>query len=301
MRVLIVDDSRAMQVIVSRALDELGFPGIEVNFANDGVEALEIARTWEPELVLTDWHMPKMNGLELLLSLNREMLPMKVGFVTTETSEPKIQEALDAGAMFVVNKPFKVKNLKDAVLPVFEGGDERVDELSHTEVDQEIATRIVLPNVNALGKTLNALIEDTVDIELTTTQAMDESWLPCVIGLFVDSVDRVIHGICVLDMHSSCVLGGAVHGLSAGDVTTAINTHIIPREIFSSLERLFKVISVTMFDRKNECELEFQKMTEVPTNLKQLNVVVNRANTRRLDFEVGIIGLGRGKMVVVTS
>jgi CheY-like chemotaxis protein len=57
-KILIVDDSKAMQTIVNRGIQAMGYSEIETRLASDGNEALDICRTWEPELVLCDWHMP---------------------------------------------------------------------------------------------------------------------------------------------------------------------------------------------------------------------------------------------------
>ena len=118
LRILIVDDSRAMQSIVRRGILAAGYSDLDIRTASDGVEALDIIRVWEPELVLSDWHMPNMNGLELLAALRREAFPVKIGFVTTEHEPERVKIALDAGAQFVVSKPFTNEELLKAVMPV---------------------------------------------------------------------------------------------------------------------------------------------------------------------------------------
>ena len=107
MKFLIVDDSQAMQTIVRRQLEKAGYHGVEFKTAYDGEEALEVIRNWEPDLVISDWHMPQMTGLELLQEIQTQMLNINVGLVTTETSSAKVTEALEAGALFVVHKPFE--------------------------------------------------------------------------------------------------------------------------------------------------------------------------------------------------
>ena len=96
MRVLIVDDSRAMQQIIKRSLLNLNHSELDIAFASSGEEALELAKKWQPELALLDWHMPGMNGLELLFQLAFEKIKVKAGFITTETAPDKIKEAMDA-------------------------------------------------------------------------------------------------------------------------------------------------------------------------------------------------------------
>lgn len=115
---VIVDDSRAIQTIIRRSLSKISEVKIDARVANDGAEAFDIARSWEPDLIVTDWHMPNMNGLELLQAINNEMLGIKLGFVTSESSSDRLAEANEAGAKFIINKPFKTDELNATILPV---------------------------------------------------------------------------------------------------------------------------------------------------------------------------------------
>jgi two-component system chemotaxis response regulator CheY len=104
---LVVDDSRAIRTILSKTLKELGF---EVREAGNGKEALEVIQAEKSAvtLILVDWNMPEMNGLELLKRLrqNPEFSSLVVVMVTAETELDHIAEALEAGANEYVMKPF---------------------------------------------------------------------------------------------------------------------------------------------------------------------------------------------------
>lgn len=104
---LVVDDSRAIRTILSKTLRELGF---EVREAGNGIEALEViqAEKTAVALILIDWNMPEMNGLDLLKRLrqNPEFSSLVVVMVTAETELDHIAEALEAGANEYVMKPF---------------------------------------------------------------------------------------------------------------------------------------------------------------------------------------------------
>ena len=106
-KALVVDDSRAIRTILAKTLKELGF---EVCEAANGREALEVieAEKATVTLVLLDWNMPEMNGLDLLKRLrqNPEFSSLVVVMVTTETELDHIAEALEAGANEYVMKPF---------------------------------------------------------------------------------------------------------------------------------------------------------------------------------------------------
>jgi two-component system, chemotaxis family, chemotaxis protein CheY len=102
---LVVDDSRVVRKVSRRILEDLGF---EVAEAGDGDEALAWVRTALPDLILLDWNMPVMNGLEFLRRLREEAggdAP-KVVFCSVENDLDRIREALDSGADEYIMKPF---------------------------------------------------------------------------------------------------------------------------------------------------------------------------------------------------
>src|SRR6266545_5180396 len=106
MKIMIVDDSKAMRMIVMRTLRQAGYAGHDVVEAVDGAAALEQIRIDPPDLVMCDWNMPEMTGIELLQALSDEGRSVKFGFVTSETIEKLKQTALDLGAHFFITKPF---------------------------------------------------------------------------------------------------------------------------------------------------------------------------------------------------
>lgn len=106
MRALIVDDSKAMRMILGKSLREIGFEVIE---AGDGQEALSRLNAGEQvQLMLIDWNMPVMNGYELVCAIraNAMLGDIRIMMVTTETSLDQVQKALTAGANEYLMKPF---------------------------------------------------------------------------------------------------------------------------------------------------------------------------------------------------
>lgn len=118
MRILIVDDSRAMRMIVKRTLRQAGFGSHKVEEAANGKEALEAIESNPPGLVLTDWAMPEMNGLELLQAVKEKNLPVKMGVVTSQGTTDMRNMASDAGAIFLLTKPFTAQDFEKALQPV---------------------------------------------------------------------------------------------------------------------------------------------------------------------------------------
>jgi two-component system chemotaxis response regulator CheY len=104
-KALVVDDSSFIRKIARQILDGMGF---EVSEAKDGAQALEECEKVLPDLILLDWNMPVMSGLEFLHKLRK--MPRggepQVVFCTTENTRDKIMTALEAGATEYIMKPF---------------------------------------------------------------------------------------------------------------------------------------------------------------------------------------------------
>jgi two-component system, chemotaxis family, chemotaxis protein CheY len=106
MRALVIDDSRAIRLILRRLLVDLGFT---VDEAADGVDALEaFARSGPPELALVDWNMPRMDGLQFIRAVRADEANNDVVLlmVSTECDVNRMIEALAAGANEYAMKPF---------------------------------------------------------------------------------------------------------------------------------------------------------------------------------------------------
>jgi two-component system chemotaxis response regulator CheY len=107
MHTIIVDDSRAMRMLLSRLVEAIGS---EVSQAVDGVDALAVLNGLDepPALMLIDWNMPGMNGLELVVEVRKrhEWRGITLMMVTTESEHEQIVRALAAGAHEYLIKPF---------------------------------------------------------------------------------------------------------------------------------------------------------------------------------------------------
>ena len=115
MKLLIVDDSKAMRMIVNRTLKQAGFSGHAIVEASNGNEALAIIEKEKPDLVLSDWNMPEMKGIDLLRALREKGDRTRLGFITSESSPEIRHEAEEAGAAFVITKPFTPEAFQNAL------------------------------------------------------------------------------------------------------------------------------------------------------------------------------------------
>ncbi len=106
MKAVVIDDSRAIRMIIGRTLKQLGF---EIREAGNGAEGLrDIKEDPNIDLVLVDWNMPEMNGIDFLTALREEpeLASLPVLMVTSESEPAQAERAMKAGASDYVTKPF---------------------------------------------------------------------------------------------------------------------------------------------------------------------------------------------------
>ncbi len=114
-KVLIVDDFSTMRRICKHLLKQIGFTNIVE--ADDGTTALNVLKKEKVDLVLTDWNMPKMNGLELLKAIRKDpnLKHLPVIMVTAEALNENIIAALKAGVNNYIVKPFNAQTLEKKI------------------------------------------------------------------------------------------------------------------------------------------------------------------------------------------
>ncbi len=111
MKVLLVDDSGTMRKIQTRCLSQLGID--DVTDAADGVEALATFEANEFDVVITDWNMPNMDGLQLLKEIRTRNADIPVIMVTTEAERARVMTAIQAGVTDYLVKPFSPDDLRE--------------------------------------------------------------------------------------------------------------------------------------------------------------------------------------------
>lgn len=119
MKILIVDDFSTMRRIIRNILKQLEF--INVEEAEDGSVAFEKLKDADYDLLITDWNMPNMTGLDLLKEIraNEKLKDLKVLLVTAEAEKESIIQAAQAGANEYVVKPFTADVLGQKINKIF--------------------------------------------------------------------------------------------------------------------------------------------------------------------------------------
>ena len=119
MNVLVVDDAATMRRIVRSLLRELGIKNVRE--AEDGEMAFEDLKRQKADLVVSDWAMPKMTGIELLRAIRQDdaLKDTPVLMVTAESKKENIMEAVQAGVNNYIVKPFNSKTLEEKLNKIF--------------------------------------------------------------------------------------------------------------------------------------------------------------------------------------
>ncbi len=117
-KVLLVDDSAVMRKIIQRNIKETGLIVDEFVEAGDGNQALDkVNADGDLDLILLDWNMPNMSGIEFVKTLRSLNLAKRIPvvMVTTEGSDAKVSEAKESGADGYLTKPFTADQLRDTL------------------------------------------------------------------------------------------------------------------------------------------------------------------------------------------
>jgi two-component system chemotaxis response regulator CheY len=118
MDILLVDDSKTMRMIVQRAIRQAGYRSLIVGEAENGAQALEKLQGQKPLLILSDWNMPEMSGIDFLRQLRASQSDVPFGFITSETSAGIRELAMESGANFLISKPFSPEDVQEALAPI---------------------------------------------------------------------------------------------------------------------------------------------------------------------------------------
>jgi two-component system chemotaxis response regulator CheY len=105
---------------VERALRQAGLSSLVVLEAGSGTEGLDVLRSKQVDLILSDINMPLMDGLEFVRQIKAQNLApgVPVVMITTESSEEHVKQAILAGARGYIRKPFTAEQVKERVLPL---------------------------------------------------------------------------------------------------------------------------------------------------------------------------------------
>lgn len=292
-RVLVVDDSRAMQAIIRRVLESQALGRTEIETVASGEAALDALERYLPNLIVSDWHMPGMSGIELLQTL-RQMghADLAVGFVTTETTPSLLQQALTNGAAFIVHKPFHDHELLAAVGNV----------LARPAVAQagESANEPV-QGVRALRKFIQAWMPG-VPFRVIENEKFDSSQLTAqnLLAVYSPADGGNLSALAAANMPALCMLGGSACQADPKDIRRAIQDGTPSPEMIESAMRFFRELTPLLLGQVGVDDARFKGANLVAKDFAKLRAAVD-SSVSRADYRLSIPGYGDGRLVIIRA
>lgn len=289
-RFLIVDDSRAIQSIIRRSLESCNYPNLEIKTASDGESALATLNEFRPDLIITDWHMPIMSGLEFCQQVQhifKGQIP--IGFVTTESSQEKLEEARRNGASFILNKPFQDEEFTSSILkvvPSTKAISQNTDNMiADTEACKFKLSRHI-PN-HAFSLTPRSPI---------TLQDLTEENL---IGLYgFEGKAHPVAAVAVMDMHTVGMLWGIKKQKDKTAINDAISNKMNTDELIEVARAYLEDIGPLLKSAINNKPISLTRSGIFNRTFQRLEIVL-KTNAGRVDLKLEIPGIGEGLIALI--
>jgi two-component system, chemotaxis family, chemotaxis protein CheY len=281
MRILVVDDSRTMRMLVIRTLRQAGYGEHDIVEAGDGVEAMEAMARMTVDIVLCDWNMPRMSGIELLKAMRGAGDLRLFGFITSESSPVMRGQAEHEGASFVISKPFDVETFQ----AVFGGVDP-----SHATIVHE-----GLPTTRELADLLSHLIGTTV--EVTPTQQQPVRRETAAVGWSYIFPNGTSAAAGALDLRGALGLGTAFGMLPVSRMREALELETLPEELLVNLHEVLNVL-VGLYSRMSDLRIALGEVTRGIAADSDIGQILQQP-TGRLDAAIAIPGYGGGFLSMV--
>ena len=252
MTILVVDDSRTMRMMVLRELRRAGYETRDVLEADDGRSALARIRLGGIDLVLSDLNHPDIDGMTLLQALRHEGNIVPFGFVTAESAPAVHKAALDAGADFVVTKPFSTESLARQVELALEGR-RQSDGLGASTV--------------AYQSTIEAVLEELLDRAVDTSPSgPPRPGLPGAVAYYGSGTGR--KAMLVVEMGAAAGVAAALSRLPAAEAELFARDGALPEAFRQNLHEVANVLSKVLPGDGERWVLEglsvFGALSEVP-------------------------------------
>lgn len=295
LRVLVVDDSRAIQAIIVRVLQNAGLGPMEIEMASNGDQALRMVTANPPDLVISDWHMPVVSGIEMLQTL-RQLggNTVKVGFVTTETADRHLDQARSNGAVFVINKPFK-------------------DDVLLREVQAALADRVAQlkapppPPAPPSALESEAALSQLVKLQMgqipfrliaAPGQTLEDLQLPHDLAMYALDGQKTPYALGILDVNACCILGGGGARLQPPPVRLAMQTAKPTVEMMQFADHFLRSAAGILLRADGVSVPALRIVNLVPKPFDKLQGLMQR-NRGRSDYRISVPGYGEGRLAFI--
>ncbi|MGC8462074.1 MAG: response regulator transcription factor [Acidimicrobiales bacterium] len=284
MKVLVVDDSRAMRMIVARELRR-SVDVDEIVEADSAAAAVELLQQQSVDLVLSDWNMPGMSGLEFLQGMRAQGWKGLFGFVTSESAPSTRQRALEAGATFLVTKPFRGDVLANQITIALGGPAAHLEESTSKARDQ----------ADEVADVLEGLLHKKVNVAAADGPARRE--LARVAARYVDAAGRDA-AMCVVEVPLAAAVGAALSMMPAASAEEWGRSGVLPEVVAQNFYEVANVLAKVIASTDGRCVLaeltvhaDFERLPhdgEIESSPRQVHV------------DVDVDGYGSGRLTLAT-
>lgn len=296
MRLLVVDDSAVMRHILIRALRHAGHGTHHIIEADNGRAALTAVAEHRPDLILSGWNMPVMSGIDALHALRRRGDHTPFAFVTAESSPAMRHRALNAGALFVLAKPFTADSLGRHLDDAVSAG------LTPTGPDQiapEPTGATVLPPRKAVRDLLERLLGKTCPVADGTP-----------VTAHTGSVDVTVAEVITDDGHIAAVIlasrefaikaGACLSLVPPSGAADAISSGEVPEQVRAAFAEVLNVLSA-LFNSPDSPHVRLGRIWVGSQTVPPTVAAIGREVGAREDLRISIAGYGPGMLSLVLA
>ncbi|MFK7931378.1 MAG: response regulator [Myxococcota bacterium] len=287
MNVVIADDSRAMRMIVRKTIREAGYGHADIREAEDGAIALELIRTWSPDLLMTDWNMPNMGGLELLQALQKDGFGGASGVVSSAATVEMRSAANEAGARFVIQKPFTAHSFQQALMSV---GFKPANGVISGGATKGAFT----VNVDGIRGSLAGVYKRP--LEISESEPMDVR-NPGLSAFAVYELNGNAQGFVIMELPLAASLAGGLSLIPPARVEAAVKSGALEGELLGNLNEAFNLMCrATGAGGKAATLKKVEIGTEIPLFLRALS-----RKCRRCDVRITVPGYSAGRLCLAAK
>ena len=289
---MIVDDSRVMRQLVRRSLRQAGYKAKNTLEAENGLDALrQLTDGAKPDLILSDWNMPEMSGIDFLRAMNEQKIDIPLGFVTSESTPDMRAMAIGEGARFLLTKPFTSADVRHAMEAA---GYKPEGKLRDT-------TRVTIGSQSFGSELITKLLDHLVNQQIMTRPgpAFPSTMVPAVSCTWVDDNDQLVYGgLC--EMSLAAALGAAIGLRPASAVPGMISDGTIPEELRADCREVFNVLSRAFTDAGSQ-HVRLHEIAFAPDPQIQAVIDLNANAAGRQDFKISVGSHGSGRLAFVST
>jgi CheY-like chemotaxis protein len=249
---------------------------------------LDLVETLKPDLIITDWHMPGMSGLELVQTLRQTGHQfIKVGLVTTEKSEVRMAEARNNGVEFIVHKPFKDSDLVAAIESSV--GSPR----DGPEPEEPSAEVEVIASVDAVSKVLSATLStNAFTLSKADLAQMDISSRRVLLGLYSKAERKSVDALCMMDLACAELMGTFVLSYTALQMQAALSSEAGREVIVESVSPFLELVAA-LFPSQDNVPHKLARSSILGFESAPLKKALHQNSGMQI-YELQIPGLGNG-------